>query len=423
MTRLLLVVLVVLAPLGCAPPPQRLMPTPSVVRHGIVDPWSATPLDRRDAAGRVFIASNRAMVPSPETSATPFSNKRSHRLHLAVSDVEIGDGMGWDALVAASSSAQYHGRPTLDVVRTEVVGEFPAQRSPGFESVALPADAARWFEMLNTELASGAGRELFVFVHGFNTEFATNTGMAAEMWHYRGRRGAVMSFAWPSRYRVLGYGADKANAEYAVRHFRQLLAGLAEHTEAGRIHILAHSAGCPIVVDAMRELRLIDSDMSTQGVRAKYRIGRVVLAAPDMDLMRFFNARLDGFDDLAERLTVYASGEDDALRLSSLLFGDERLGDSVGRLTEWERQEVMGFTHMEIVDVTRPEDLLGEFLGHSYYHRDPWVSSDVWLMLEHGLPAEGRGLLRNAETGFWEFPADYLDRLVGLELPRSVPER
>jgi len=272
----------------------------------------------------------------------------------------------------------------------------------------------RWLASLNAALDAGAGSDILVYVHGFNTNFLVNTGMAAEMWHYAGREGAVVSFAWPSRYRLLGYGADKANADYAVRHLRLLLEFLAERSNAERIHILAHSAGCPIVVDAMRELRLIDSALRRDEVLAKYRIGRVVLAAPDMDLMRFFNAKLDGFDDLAEWVSIYASSEDDALLVSGWLFGEERLGDSVGHLTEWERQEIAGFVNAEIVDVTKPEDLLGDFLGHSYYHRDPWVSSDVLLMLKYGLSAAERGLVHNGETGFWEFPDDYLDRLGGI---------
>ena len=141
-----------------------------------------------------------------------------------------------------------------------------------------------------------------------------------------------------------------------------------------------------------------------------------MLAAPDMDLMRFFNATLDRFDDLAERVVVYASRDDSALRLASLLFANDRLGRSVGYLTDWERKAVLAFTDIEMVDVSNPEDLLGDFLGHGYYHRDPWVSSDMLLFLRYGMVAADRGLERDNETGFWAFPADYPDRLRALEV-------
>ncbi len=409
---------------GCASAVQRLMPTPSVVSLGVIDPIAAVPSERRQPSGTVFIASNRGVADVPDDGEI-FTNERSHLLHLAASEVSIGGEAGWEQLVAATVSPSRSGRPVVEVGRAEYFGvlwmsEPPTDFSAG--KVAEPDTAsteatARWVAAINAELAVSPGSDILIYVHGFNTEFHANTGIAAEAWHYGGRDGVVLSYAWPSRHRLLGYGADKANAAYAVRHFRLLLGFLAEQTDAVRINIIAHSAGCPIVVDALRDIRLANSELSAAEVQAAYRIGRVVLAAPDMDLMRFFNARLDGFDDLVERVSIYASRVDGALRLSSLLFGDDRLGRSVGHLTEWEQRAVLLFDHIEIVDVSRPEGLLGDFLGHGYYHRDPWVSSDMLLLIDFGLSASERGLVRDIETGFWEFPDNYLEGLGGLVLP------
>jgi esterase/lipase superfamily enzyme len=413
---------------GCGSGPQRLMRTPSVVEMGIVDPTAAVAESRRSGESVVFIASGR--VPARDgVKGEPLTTERGHVLHLGVAGVQLGEGLSWDELAAATVGGKHTGKPVVRMRGYEAVGVLwetvpPADLAPvpdGVHEDASREAADRWFARLNEEIAATGTRDLVIYVHGFNTDFAVNTGMAAEIWHYAGRRGAVLSFAWPSRHRLLGYGADKANAAYAVRHLRILLEVLAERSVAARIHFVAHSAGCPIVVDALHELRLLHGGLSRAELGARFRIGRVVLAAPDMDLMQFFNASLDGFDDLPERIAIYASREDGALRLASLLFEADRLGRSVGHLTAWEREVVLGFDHIEAVDVSNPEDLLGDFLGHGYYHRDPWVSSDILLFLADGLRAAERGLVRNLETGFWEFPEGYLDGLRALEAPAAGP--
>ena len=89
------------------------------------------------------------------------------------------------------------------------------------------------------------------------------------------------------------------------------------------------------MVNAMRELRLLENDLPAKQVQEKYQIDRVVLAAPDMDLMAFVNAIHDRFFELANGVAVYASPNDKALGLSQLLYSEKRLGRSVGGLEEW----------------------------------------------------------------------------------------
>ena len=385
------------------------MPTPSVVTLGLLDPAAGVVPDRQRTTGTVFIASDRALRSSAASAADPFTNSRSDALHLAVSEVTIGRGLEYGEMIEAAGRARGADRPIVEVEHTEVVGVLPA-------TVSLDLAAAEpWLARLNAELgAQSPGLDILIYVHGYNTDFRINTIRAAEFWHFRGRGGAVVSFDWPSRYRVIGYGADKANAAYAVRHMRQLLELLADRTDAGRIHILAHSAGCPIVVDALRELRLRGSGLGREEIRARFRIGQVALAAPDMDLMLFCNALLDGFDDLPERIAVYASHGDDVLQISGFLFGNDRLGLPVHDMTAWEAALVRRSAHTEIIDVTRADDVLGELMGHSYYRRNPWVSSDLLLLLGPGRSAAERGLVLDAESGFWQFPDNYLDRLGSL---------
>jgi hypothetical protein len=65
----------------------------------------------------------------------------------------------------------------------------------------------------------------------------------------------------------------------------------------------------------------------------------------------------------------------------------------------------------QIIDIGPAERRTSSFLGHSYYHQNLWVSSDVMLFLELGATAEERGLVRDPKTGFLTFPGDYLQQL------------
>lgn len=408
---------------ACAHKPQRLMPTPESIVLGIVDPFADIPESRRGAVP-VFIASVRRPA-VPEDATHPFDDERSPLTRLGIAHVEIGAGESWDDLVAASTAGERPGpSPKVELVGYEHFGvvhgtmPLPAIASE-IDETHMEDDKAltrAWLDALDDQLHQTDRPDIIIYVHGYNTTFPDNTGLAAEFWHFAGRKGAVISFAWPSRHALLGYNADKANAAYATRQFRELLELLSEKTRPRRVHIIAHSAGAPIAIHALRELRLKYFGRTREELLEQFRIGRVVLAAPDMDLMGFFAAREDGFHEMAERIAFYANRSDRALSLSRWLSHQDRLGDSVGHLHDWELAAIQHFEHTEAIDVSRAEQKFGDLLGHSYYQRDPWVSGDVGLLLIYGLSPGERGLVKNDETGFWEFPEDYLDRLANVHV-------
>lgn len=421
---LALVFSVVLVVVGaCAHKPQRLMPTPESIVLGIVDPFADVPEPRRGSVP-VFIASVRRPA-VPEDQTHPFDDERSPLTRLGIAHVEIGAEGTWDELVAASRTDKRTGLSQLvELVGYEHHGVMPGTLPIPAIAEAIdethkdidPAGVDSWLSALNGLLEETHRPDIIIYVHGYNTTFPDNTGLAAEFWHFAGRKGAVLSFAWPSRHALLGYNADKANAAYATRQFRQLIEFLADNTDARNIHIIAHSAGSPIAIHGLRELRLMNHDLSREQLLERFRIGRFVLAAPDMDLMGFFAAREDGFHEMAERVAFYANRSDRALSLSRWLSHQDRLGDSVGHLHDWELEAIHHFAHTEAIDVSRAEKKFGDLLGHSYYQRDPWVSGDVGLLLIYGLSPEQRGLVKNDDTGFWEFPEDYLDRLASVRV-------
>ena len=97
------------------------------------------------------------------------------------------------------------------------------------------------------QLAQSRQKDIFVFIHGYNTTFEGNTTVAAELRHYLGADSVFISYAWPSRGKLLAYGKDKASARDSTRSFRLFLQFLADNTDARKVHLIGHSAGAPSV--------------------------------------------------------------------------------------------------------------------------------------------------------------------------------
>ena len=82
---------------------------------------------------------------------------------------------------------------------------------------------------------------------------------------------------------------------------------------------------------------------------------------------------------MAERVTLYASSNDEALRLSKKLHGYPRAGEA-GR-------DIVILPGMDTVDCTAVDTSL---LGHSYYGDSGSVLSDIVEVLEDAKPADQR---------------------------------
>ena len=91
------------------------------------------------------------------------------------------------------------------------------------------------------------------------------------------------------------------------------------------------------------------------------------------------------FFKVCERLTIYVSSKDKALGLSEWLFRSrERLGQvRPEELTEEQRQRMELIGRVDFVDAR----VKTGFLGHSYFHSNPAVSSDLILALRYGAKA------------------------------------
>jgi esterase/lipase superfamily enzyme len=123
-------------------------------------------------------------------------------------------------------------------------------------------------------------------------------------------------------------------------------------------------------------------------------LNQLVLLAPDFDSETFIGL-LPRLTPLAQRITLYASGNDTPLKVSRQLNGYPRLGEAGDYLTV-----VAGMETIDVSPVGRYQ-----FLGHEYFYYHPLVAADLVELLTTNRPAGvRRGLRRSTKNGldYWE---------------------
>lgn len=175
-----------------------------------------------------------------------------------------------------------------------------------------------------TELAShisgriGTNRDILLYVHGFNVSYDEARFRLVQIANDGRFGGIAVLYTWPATGSLLDYGAAKENATAARDALTKLIRRLSDVPDVGRVHILAHSMGAWLTMEALRENAISGSP------DLKGKLGDVMLAAPDIDLSVFRKqlARLD-----PSHVSVLVAANDRALSLSRTLAGDRpRLG-------------------------------------------------------------------------------------------------
>ncbi len=164
----------------------------------------------------------------------------------------------------------------------------------------------------------GGTRDVLVYVHGFNESFETAALDAARLSDALKFRGDTVLFSWPSRDSLFNYLADRESAVWSRDALENTLATLVTKPGVGRIHIVAHSMGSMLTIEALRQMHA--SNRGNMG-----RLGAIVFAAPDIDVDSF-SASVRRLGGLHRQMTVIAAQDDRALAISAGLAGGKRVG-------------------------------------------------------------------------------------------------
>jgi esterase/lipase superfamily enzyme len=209
------------------------------------------------------------------------------------------------------------------------------------------------------------GKDVLLYVHGYRESFETAALSTAQLSDGIRFNGATALFTWPSAGSTFNYVGDRESALWSRDALEDLLLALANSPSGGRVHLVAHSMGTLLTLEALRSLR------ATGGEAAMSRIGSVTLAAPDIDF-DLFARTVERMGPDAKKITVISATNDRALAVSSRLAG----GVVRAGAAERERLETLG------VRVADASEFGGGLINHDLFLTNTDVQQVVRRAIE-----------------------------------------
>ncbi len=234
------------------------------------------------------------------------------------------------------------------------------------------------------------GRNLFVFIHGFDNTFSDAITRAAFNREWLAAAGptadaTVIAFSWPSCGQIVAfpvvqgdYLRDQTMATQSGVHLMTFLSRLqpviAQARATGRrTTLLAHSMGAHALEAAVESWFM-------HGNSETLLFDEVVLAAGDCRFDTLSHPEgilMGGLGRLCSRISIYFSGADQVLQLSEVVnIGAQRLGQQGPRDTVGDIAMPRG--QCRIIDCGTVQDHPAGFLAsHQYYRQSPIVRADL----------------------------------------------
>jgi esterase/lipase superfamily enzyme len=238
---------------------------------------------------------------------------------------------------------------------------------------------------------SNPGRNLLVFIHGFDNSFENAITRAAfnQQWlagsGVPGADTTVVAFSWPSLGKLIGvpipsqpYHSDQTKAGESGLHLRSFFANLQPLIDAARanrskVFLLAHSMGNWALQAAVESWFM-------GGNGDAFLFDEAFLAAAD-EIYNSFDMvpehRLSGLSRLARRISFYASSRDSVLKLSTAVnFGVRRLGQDGPN--DWANVTRFPRSTYRLFDCSGFHDYdFDPASSHQYYRRSPAVRAEI----------------------------------------------
>lgn len=239
-----------------------------------------------------------------------------------------------------------------------------------------------FFGSVNGTAEERPKNEALLFIHGFNVPFDDAIRRTGQIAFDLDFGGVTLAYSWPSQGSLTAYTVDEANAEWSIPHLTQFLMDLQEKTDIEKIHVIAHSMGTRVLSYALANAKDEGFDLD---------LHNVILAAPDIDADIFKDQILPKLAIATDTLTMYASSDDTALKLSQSIHGNSRLGLSGASLLV-----------MQGMDTVNASGIDTSMLGHGYYGSHKVVVTDIFNLVIKGLEPVKRELTPGP-LGEWDF--------------------
>ncbi|MDQ8698304.1 alpha/beta hydrolase [Hyphomicrobium sp. LHD-15] len=358
-------------PVGAPPPPA-----PAEEAKSTAGDWDVVP---------IYYGTDRTQ--SPNEKRLDYGSERGRRLELG------------RALVTVPKA---HKVPSIErpwAIRVFNVTLYEEAEDPNrhFTMDEIKALSEEEFLTLVKERLAASARykdHAFIFVHGYNTSFDYAIYRAAQISYDLKFDGAAFAYSWPSGGGLASYTYDRESSGQAEPYLKQFMELVINKSGAKSVSVIAHSMGNQPTLQVLKDLRRSKPD----GVQ----ISQIILAAPDVDRDNFENIAAE-IRGLASGVTLYAAGNDRALRVSRNFYGGiPRAGDvpPTGPLV---------LPGIDTIDVSAAStDSLG--LNHSGYAENNALLDDIAALIATGTrpPKLRTPSLEEVTTdrgAYWRYPA------------------
>lgn len=251
-----------------------------------------------------------------EAKASPETLAEDPILHVATTRRIVAGGARSPFFDASRASSLTYARAHLTPPDKSVLGRIGSLVKSDFSVQYVEPQPGDSPQRLAEALR---GRDSLLFVHGYNQTFEAAAQDAAVLSQGIRFAGNSVLFSWPSKGGLLDYGYDRESALIARDHLAEALTAILGDAQGARLHLVAHSMGTLVTMEALRSYR------DRHGDQGLDKLGALVLASPDIDL-DVFKANLNRLGSLRSKMTVITATNDRALDLSRRLAGGDRVG-------------------------------------------------------------------------------------------------
>jgi esterase/lipase superfamily enzyme len=330
------------------------------------------------ATVRVFYGTNRA--PSGEAKPALYYGKGRGDLQYGYLDVTI---------------PQLHKEAELETQPrwAEYIFDAGALRSRFvLLDKVVPLPKSDFVRELQQQIRLAHSKDVFVFVHGFNNTFEDSARRAAQLVYDLDFDGTPVLYSWPSAGSPTAYTTDEASVDISGRKLADFLDTVITESGAQRLHVLAHSMGSRALIAALQTY------LAKRDPQNRNRIfGQIVFTAPDVD-RDFFMDAIAALETAADRITLYASENDYALRTSQFVHDAPRAGTAGA--------SIIRLPGLDTIDMSSvPADIF----GHEYFAANSGAIFDLFRLLWRGDPPPQRCGMSDRGNGgrliVWVFDA------------------
>lgn len=199
-------------------------------------------------------------------------------------------------------------------------------------------------------------KDVVVFVHGFNVNYAEAVYRLAQVAHDYQVRVPVIAFSWPSAGNSRAYAYDRDSVTFSRDGLEALFTLLARKQR--KVNVVAHSMGSQLVMETLRQMSISGNTAALE------QLASVSLISPDIDEDVFIQ-QLSRIDPLPVPFNLMVSQNDRALNISAFITGKP---NRLGTIQSGDR---LGDFPVNVIDLSYATG--GDKSGHSTAFTSPEV--------------------------------------------------